>query len=121
MHRYNIKPQQIEIIKTVHHDLNWRPNIKIKIAENFKDAIKDSETDNPDIKVFTDGSGMNGKIGAAAVLYRNGRMKAKLCLQLGSEQQHMVYEKLQAQYWEQSLSPKKGVQDQLYFTLTIML
>ena len=56
-----------------------------KVQENV-------ENDESDVKVFTDGSGMEGKIGAAAILYQNGRMKTKLQYQLGSQQHHTVYE-----------------------------
>jgi ribonuclease HI len=55
-------------------------------------SCADMENDKPDVKVFADGSGMEGKIGAAAVLYRNGRMKTKLQYQLGSQRHHTVYE-----------------------------
>ena len=34
---------------------------------------------------------MEGKIGAAAVLYRNSRMKTMLHYQLDSQRHHMVY------------------------------
>ena len=92
MHRYKIQPKLIETIKATRHDIKWKPNITIKIAGNADDAIKELENDNPDIKVFTDGSGMDNKIGAAAVLYRNGRQKSKLRYQLGPQRYHTVYE-----------------------------
>ena len=56
------------------------------------EAIEVIQNDNPDVKVFTDGSGMNGKIGTAAILYRNRRLKTKLQHQLGPQQHHTVYE-----------------------------
>jgi ribonuclease HI len=92
MHRFNISPKNIETIKITRHNLNWRPTIRTKIAGNADDAIKDLERDDPDIKVFTDGSGLNNTIGAAAVLYRNGRVKSKLRFQLGPQRHHTVYE-----------------------------
>jgi ribonuclease HI len=92
MHRYSIRPQHIETIKATRHCTNWKPNVKIKITTNPDDAIKEIDLDNADIKVFTDGSGLDGKIGAAAVLYRNGRQKSKLRLQLGLQRHHTVYE-----------------------------
>ena len=67
-------------------------NFTAKIASNVGDAIKNINHNNPDVKVFTDGSGMEGKIGAVAVLYRNGRMKTKLWYKLGAQQHHTVYE-----------------------------
>ena len=44
------------------------------------------------IQVYTDGSGIEGKIGAAAVLYRNGVLKGRRRMQLGSTKHHTVYE-----------------------------
>jgi hypothetical protein len=92
MHRFNIHPQSIETIKAVCFDTEWKPKIKTKTARNTDKAIEDANNDNPDVKVFTDGSGMEEKIGAAAVLYRNGRVKTMLRYQLGSQRHHMVYE-----------------------------
>jgi len=41
------------------------------IAESKEESIKDEEKDEADIKVYTDGSGYEGNVGTAAVLYRN--------------------------------------------------
>jgi hypothetical protein len=50
-----------------------------KIAKNEEESIEDMHTlDIPDIKVFTDSSGIEGMIGAAAVLYRTRRLKTKI-------------------------------------------
>jgi len=86
MHRYNIHPRNIETIKAVQHDTKWKPKVTANIAANVDKAIESLEHDRSDIKVFTDGLGMEGKIGAAAVLYRNGRMKTKLWYKLGLQQ-----------------------------------
>jgi len=92
MHRYGIQPQNVETIKAIRQDTKWKPKITASIANSADEALEDLGNDESDVKVFTDGSGMEGKIGAAAVLYRNGRMKTKLRYQLGSQQQHTVYE-----------------------------
>jgi ribonuclease HI len=55
-------------------------------------AIQEIQNDNTDVKVYTDGSGMDGKIGAAAVLYHNGRRKTHMHYKLGTQAQHTVYE-----------------------------
>ena len=78
MHRFNVHPQSIETIKAACFDMAWKPKIKTKTVSNVDKAIEDANNDNPDAKVFTDGSGMEGKVGAAAVLYRNGRAKTML-------------------------------------------
>ena len=68
MHRYKLHPENTETINAMRHNTNWKPRMTIKIIDDADDAIKDMEQDHPDVKIFTDGSGMEGKIGAAAVL-----------------------------------------------------
>jgi len=85
MHKYNIQPTKMETFKATQSETNWKLNIKINIASSINKAIEDIQNDNPDVKVFMDGSGMDGKIGAAMVLYRNGRLKTKVQHQLGSQ------------------------------------
>jgi ribonuclease HI len=92
MHRYSIQPQGIETIKAVRFDTKWKPKISTHIANNVDEALENMQQDRADVKVFTDGSGMEGRIGAAAVLYQNGRMKTRLRYQLGSQHHHTVYE-----------------------------
>ena len=43
-------------------------------------------------RVYSDGSGLNNKIGAAAVLYRPNGSTRTLQYHLGSTDQHTVYE-----------------------------
>ncbi|CAG8624840.1 14744_t:CDS:2, partial [Acaulospora colombiana] len=45
-----------------------------------------------DIMVYSDGSGFDGQIGAAAVMYRNGRLTKHLQYHLGPITEHTVYE-----------------------------
>ena len=48
--------------------------------------------DDPDIKVFTDGSELNSNIGASAMLYRNDRRIASLQYKLELISHHTIYE-----------------------------
>jgi len=92
MHRYGIQPCNIKTINAVRFDTRWKLKIITEVTPDTDKAIEAIQRDNPDVKVFTDGSGMDGKIGAAAVLYRNGRLKTKLRYQLGLQKHHTVYE-----------------------------
>jgi len=66
---------------------------KILIADMVNDTIHDAQHDNADIKVYTNGSGMEGKIEAVAVLYWGGRKKVSIWYKLGPQNHHhMVYE-----------------------------
>jgi hypothetical protein len=85
MHRYKIQPQNMETIKAVRFDTRWTPKVAIRITNDKDEAIANVNQDSLDVKVFTDGSGMKGKIGAAAVLYRYGRAKTELRYKLGMQ------------------------------------
>ena len=78
MHRYKIRPQNVETVKAMRYDTRWRPGITTEVAADVDKAIEEVARENPDVNVFTDGSGMEGKVGAGAVLYRSGRLKTKL-------------------------------------------
>lgn len=92
MHRYNIQPQKIETIKAVRFDTKWKPGVKTEISMDTDHAIASIPQDEADIKIFTDGSGMEGKIGVSAVLYGQGRPKSSLQYQLGPTRHHTIYE-----------------------------
>lgn len=82
----------METIKAARFDTRWKPGVTTEVEQNTDTAIESIRGDNPDVKVFTDGSGMESKTGASAVLYRNNRIKSTLRFQLGSAQHHTVYE-----------------------------
>jgi hypothetical protein len=51
--------------------------VAIRIAGSKEKAKAEDLVDGTPIKVYMDGSGLDGHIGAAAVLYRNGVLKRK--------------------------------------------
>jgi ribonuclease HI len=57
----------------------------------YIDEAKKLEASHP-VQVFCDGSGFEGGVGAAAVLYVNNRVSKILHYHLGSENDHTVYE-----------------------------
>ena len=64
----------------------------IHIAPDKKQAIEEYEQITDQIQVFSDGSGHNGHIGAAAVLFRAGNSTKVLRYYLGAENEHTVFE-----------------------------
>jgi len=95
MDTLDIHPDNTETIKPVRQTAKWQPSIKTRIAPTKDIAIREEEDDPAFIKIFSDGSGIEGNIGAAAVLYRlqDGKTtKRVLRYCLGPETKHTVYE-----------------------------
>ena len=92
MHRFNLEPNDMEKINPSQYQPGWKPAHTVHITTNKKKAINDATMDNPDLKIFTDRSVLDGNIGASTVLYRNNRHKASLRYKLGQSIHHTVYE-----------------------------
>jgi len=85
------RARKIKTIKARRFNTQWMPKVTTKIITNPDDAIEVIQNDNPDVKVFTDGSRMEGWIGASMVLYRNGRLQTTLWHQLGSMSTYCIW------------------------------
>ena len=92
MHRYSIQPATMEKITLRRFHADWKPRHIIQIIKDRKLAIRLIAHDNPNLKIFTDSSGINDKIRASTILYQNNRKKATLRYVLGSTNHHTVYE-----------------------------
>lgn len=60
----------METINATRQNAKWTPTFNIQIVETREKAIEEDVRDGADVKLYMDGSGMEGKIGAGAVLYR---------------------------------------------------
>lgn len=92
--RYKIKPHLYETITPEPRPPTYKSKFTTTIADTKEDSIKAEKNDNSDIKIYTDGSGYEGKVGAAAVLYRKGTEEPEKILRfhLGSIKQHTTFE-----------------------------
>ena len=61
------------------------------IQDNPDKAMEDEEHDYLELKLFMDRSGMNGKISASTVLYKNNRRVTSLQYLLGKMAHHTIY------------------------------
>ena len=69
MHAFDLKPDKMEKIEPVVFSPKWEPSFTASIPPNKEQAIKEVIADPAKVQVFTDGSCIGGKVGAAAVLY----------------------------------------------------
>ena len=70
------------------------PEFSTTIANTRKDSISFEKNDTADFKAYSDGSGFNDGVGAAAILYKKGRFTPinKLKIYLGPTTDHNTYE-----------------------------
>jgi ribonuclease HI len=92
LHAYNIDPPSIEKIAATRLSPQWHSPLHIRIAPSVSKAVEEEDQDRSDIRIYTDGSGLEGNVGAGAVLYRDGSRKSSLRYRLGSLTRHTVYE-----------------------------
>ena len=86
-----VKPGTYETILPARRRRNYRMLAEVEIEADREKAITDA-LNISGIAVYTDGSGFENKIGAAAVLVKNGIVKRSLRYYLGTDTNHTVYE-----------------------------
>ena len=86
-----VRPKRYETILTARRRRNYNMLGEVHIDEEREVAITNANRITG-TAVYADGSGQDKKIGAAAVLIKNGRVRKTLKYHLGSETDHTVYE-----------------------------
>jgi ribonuclease HI len=87
-------PKEIEKISVAVRnpmDTNKIP-LRISIADNKESSKIEAQNANETVQIFTDGSALNKKLGAAAILIRPGQRNRILHYHLGSTKEHDNYE-----------------------------
>jgi len=92
MFAYDIHPTHLETIRSVRQGPKWEPSFGIQIAQDKKAALLSEKSNRDHIQVYSDGSAIDGGVGAAAILFRNGIRMATLRKYLGRANAHTVYE-----------------------------
>ena len=84
----------MEVVNPVGQALYQLPRVKTRIPATRELSIEEEGLDQADFKVFSDGSGQEGRIGAAAVIYKKGRSAPLRHLKayLGPSTKHNTYE-----------------------------
>jgi ribonuclease HI len=86
---FSINSQTVERIKPYSQHPGWQPTFSTHISESKEEAASYIRTRIDDTKIFSDGSGYKGKIGAAAVTLST---QDSLQYHLGSIRRHTVFE-----------------------------
>src|SRR6202522_577188 len=92
LHTSKIKPNSLETIAPRPRPPHWKPPFTTSIPTSKEDACQAELDDEADIKIYTDGSGKEGHIGAAAVLYHGFRVPRTARFHVGSSNEHTVFE-----------------------------
>ncbi|KAG7086882.1 hypothetical protein E1B28_002802 [Marasmius oreades] len=92
MHDYHLQPTLMERRQAVRFQPHWVPEVKTTVYGKAEFATKAHEEDRARWKVYTDGSGIDGGVGAAAVITYDGVIKDEVRLYVGPEEHHEVYE-----------------------------
>jgi hypothetical protein len=92
MDKFDLKPEKMERISAVRYSVDWESGMAVSIQSSKEEAEEEHNKDGAHWKVYSDGSGIEGKIGAAAVLFRDGVEVKSIRRRLGSARYHTVYE-----------------------------
>jgi hypothetical protein len=82
----------METMDAVQTPAKWVLTMGIEIASTKEDVVKAEKDDNSTYKVFTDSSGIDGRIGASAVLKEPGVELDALQLYLENMEDHTIFE-----------------------------
>ena len=91
---FNIKPNSLETLPTTGGNPATRHKrpFKLTVASDKKASVAADEEGRENIKVYSDGSAQDGKVGAAAVLIQQGKETRTLHYHLGTTEHHTVFE-----------------------------
>jgi len=72
LHAFRICPIDFETIVPCKHRPKWTPPFHVHVHTSKQAALEEMASIRSEVIVYSDGSGLNGQIGAAAVLHKGG-------------------------------------------------
>ncbi|KAF9441569.1 hypothetical protein P691DRAFT_683477, partial [Macrolepiota fuliginosa MF-IS2] len=94
LEQYGLNPATIEIICPPAFTSADPLPLGTSIAETREDPMREEQMDNSRYKIYSDGSGQDGRVGVAAILLEEGNLRPTKTLQfhLGTTAEHTTYE-----------------------------
>ncbi|KAG1888693.1 hypothetical protein F4604DRAFT_1569704 [Suillus subluteus] len=90
LYKFKINPTEMEKILPVRHYPKWKADVEVWIAGKKEEAAEEDELANEDLRVYADGSAIEGGVGAVAVLMRGEEVIDELRFHLGKDRDHTV-------------------------------
>jgi ribonuclease HI len=88
---FKIQPECMETIQPIRQSPRWEFQGEVVILSG-QEAVDFEAADQTALKIYTDGSGVEGRVGAAAVMFHKGLEVRAERFHLGSLQRHEVYD-----------------------------
>ena len=92
LQHHNLKSSEIETIQYTYLHLAWIFLFRTTIPQNEEEAMAYDKANSASVKIYTNGSSIEGGIGSAATLYIKNTLQQSPQFYLGSDEHHMVYE-----------------------------
>jgi ribonuclease HI len=89
---YDIIPDTYETLTLVHSDPQYEKKCRTEIVDTAEESIKRDRLNESDVIIYADGSGIKGKAGAAAVIYRGDGTPKVLRYCLGPLTEHTTFD-----------------------------
>ena len=89
---FKVDKIRMETTAAIRRPPYWEFSGTCRIARTEEEAIEEEEHDNADLKIYSDGSGLEKVIGASAVLFRDGVERRSRRFRLGKDDSHEVYD-----------------------------
>ena len=89
---YGITPGSLETLNPVRAPPAYEIKAKVTSAGSEEEEETVGPLEDGEVRIFSDGSGLDGRVGAAAVMYRRGREPKVLHYNMGLLTEHTVFE-----------------------------
>ena len=91
-HAFHIRREELEMVLASRRAPGKERRVEVRKAADKDRAYKEVVESRAGTKVFTDGSDIDGGVGAAAILFKDGQRQGTLRAYLRAMASHMVYE-----------------------------